>query len=464
MKKILFINPSGISLGHNNGLCYLSSYLKKNGFETKIIDFLNQPGNEDRRLIIAKDYDIIGISIKTLIIDEAIRIITKVKKINPLAILICGGVHISLDGLNFMKENEIFDIGFINESEKSLLDFVQEKNPSEIDGIIYRKDGQIFSNPKKNFIQNLDELPFPDFDSFDIPITEMKNYPLITSRGCPYNCIYCTVQAVNKKWRPRSVESLIMELKTVRPRIKEFHIVDDNFTLQINRVKEFCRCLIRENFNLRWSCPNGIRADILDEELISLMKQSGCYLVNLGIESAHEIVFNNLQKGETLEEVKKAVKMLKKAEIGVIGNFIIGLPESTYEIDLSSVKIAKEMGLDVSLWYPLSIYPFTEVYNQSIKDPKVRFIRDWKEGFRYNFKSKPILSFERENYTADEMTKMFYFANLQTKSYGILIDPKKPLYSRAIDLIRIILRYDPWHLLNHSFNALNILIKYRKVY
>lgn len=464
MKNILLINPPGISLGHNNGLCYLSAYLKINGFNTKIIDLLNQPGNEDQRLMLAKDYDVIGISVKTLIIDEAVRIMDKVKKINPKAILICGGVHISLDGFNFMKENEIFDFGFINESENSLLDLLRGKNPKEIDGIIYRKDDQIISNPKQNFVQDLDELPLPDFDSFDIPITEIKNYPLITSRGCPYNCTYCTVQAVNKKWRPRSVESLIRELKTVRPRIHEFHIVDDNFTLQINRVKEFCRQLIRENLNLRWSCPNGIRADILDPELVSLMKQSGCYLVNLGIESANEAVFKNIQKGETLEEVKQAIKMLKKEKIGVIGNFIIGLPGSTYEIDLDSVRAAKNMGLDVSLWYPLSIYPHTEVYNQSMKDPKVKFIRDWKEGFRYNFNDKPILSFERQDYTAKEMIKMFYFANLQTRSYGILIDPKKPLYSRAADLIKIILKYDPRHLFSHSFNALKILIKYRKVY
>jgi radical SAM superfamily enzyme YgiQ (UPF0313 family) len=269
---------------------------------------------------------------------------------------------------------------------------------------------------------------------------------------------------VNKKWRPRSVESLISELKTVRSRIKEFHIVDDNFTLQINRVKEFCRRLIAENLNLRWSCPNGIRADIMDEELISLMKRSGCFLVNLGIESADETVFRNIKKGETLEEVKTAVKMLHQEGIGVIGNFIIGLPGSTYEIDLKSVKAAKEMRLDVSLWYPLSIYPYTEVYQMYQQDPTVKMLCDWKKGFRYNFKGKPILSFEREDYTAEEMIKMFYYANLQTNSYGILIDPKKPLFFRAMDLLKIIFKYDPFMVFSHSFKALGILLKYRKTY
>jgi len=464
MKNVLLINPPGISLGHNNGLCYLTAYLKKKKIEVKIIDFLNQPGNEDERLLQAKNYEVIGISIKTLVVEEAIKIAQKIKNISPHTIIICGGVHISLDGENFLKENDIFDFGFINESENSFVEFMQGKKLEEIDGLIYRKENKVISNPKKKFIQILDDLPFPDFDSFDIPLKEIKNYPLITSRGCPYSCIYCTVQVINKKWRARTVESLISELKTVRPRIKEFHIVDDNFTLNINRVKDFCHRLIEERLNLKWSCPNGIRADIIDEELVSLMKKSGCYLVNLGIESANEEVFKTIKKGETLNEIKEAVKMLKKEGIVVIGNFIIGLPGSTYKIDLESVKIAKKIGLDVSLWYPLSIYPHTEVYDLSINDKNVKFIRDWKQGFRYNFKGKPILSFERENYTAQEMTTMFYLANLKSKSYGVLIDPKKKLFSRAIDLTKIILKYDPLLIFNHSYHAFKILLRYRKTY
>jgi len=266
MKSILLINPPGISLGYNVGLCYLASILKKNGFYVKIIDFLNQPGNEDQRLLQAKDYDVIGISIKTLVIDDSIRIMKKVKKINDKAALICGGVHISLDGYNFMKENNLFDIAFLNECEDSIIDFMKGKKLENIDGVIYQNKGTLAINAKEDFDIDLDKLPFPDFDSFDMPLKTIKNYPLLTSRGCPYNCIYCSVQVVRKKWKARSVESLISELKSVRSRISEFHIVDDNFTLKIERVKEFCIRLIAENFNLKWSCPNGIRADMLDDE------------------------------------------------------------------------------------------------------------------------------------------------------------------------------------------------------
>jgi radical SAM superfamily enzyme YgiQ (UPF0313 family) len=464
MKKILLINPPGISLGYNVGLCYLTAVLKKNGFEVKIIDFLNQPGHENKSLLQAKDYDVIGISIKTLVMDEAIKIAQKVRKINDKAKIICGGVHISLDGINFMKENEVFDFGFVNDSEESLVDFMKGKPLKNIGGIIYRKNGKIFLNPRRIPKLELDTLPYPDFNSFDIPLKIIRNYPLVTSRGCPYSCIYCTVQAVSKKWRARPAESLVAELKKVRHMIKEFHIVDDNFTLSINRVKEFCRMLIKEKLNLRWSCPNGIRADILDEELVKLMKNSGCYLVNLGIESLDEEVFDRIKKGEKLSDIKRAIKLIKKEGIVVIGNFIIGLPGSTYKIDMASVKKAKKLGLDVSLWYPLSIYPTTEVYNEYIHDRNIRLLTDWKKGFKYNFTRNPTLTFEKGNYRKEEIIKMFFTANLKSKSYGILIDPKKPLLSRAIDLLFIILRYDPINVFNHIFHAFRILLKFRKVY
>ncbi len=464
MKNILLINPPGLSLGYNVGLGYLAANLKKYGFKVKILDFLNQPGEEEKRLLQAKEYDIVGISIKTLGLAKAVELMKKVKAINPKALLIAGGVHVSLDEYNFMKENPLFDVGFMNDAEQSLLEFMQGRSMQSIEGIAYRKGKNVLVNPRRKAGLNLDELPYPDFDSFDVPLGKIGNYPLLTSRGCPYNCIYCTVQLVNKKWVPRTVDNLIKELKYVFPRIKEFQIVDDNFTLRIDRVKEFCRQLITEKINLRWSCPNGIRADIIDEELVRLMKSSGCYLVNLGIESLDEQVFNHIQKGEKLEAITRAIRMLKKEGIIVIGNFIIGLPGSTFKIDMNSVKKARKLGLDVALWYPLSVYPKTEVYKEYIQDKNIRFITDWKEGFRYNFNNRPKLSFEKKDYTKEEMIKMFFLANLKSKSYGILLDPKKPLWRRGLDLVKIILRYDPFLLPYHVWGAFNILLRFRKVY
>ena len=464
MRNILLINPPGLSLGYNVGLCYLTANLKTHGFEVKIIDFLNQPGDEEKRLLQAKDYDIVGISIKTLGLAKAVEIMKKVKTINPRATLIAGGVHVSLDEYNFMKDNPLFDVSFMNDAEQSLLEFIQGKSMKNIEGAVYRSGNNIRINPRRKTAINLDELPYPDFDSFDIPLKKIGNYPLLTSRGCPYNCIYCTVQLVNKKWVPRTVDNLIKELKTVRHRIREFQIVDDNFTLNINRVKEFCRRLIAEKTNLRWSCPNGIRADIMDEELVKLMKKSGCYLVNLGIESLDENVFNRIKKGEKIEDIIGAILMLKKEGIIVIGNFIIGLPGSTFKIDMGSVKKARRLGLDVALWYPLSVYPKTAVYEEYIRDKNIRFITDWKEGFQYNFTNRLKLSFEKGDYTKEAMIKMFFLANLKSRSYGILLDPKKPLWRRGLDLLGIILRYDPFLLPYHMWSAFNILLRFRKVY
>ena len=413
--KIVLIDPKGLTLGLNSGLGYLASSLKKKGHKVTVIDFNNKTGNEKKRLLKATNADYVGISIKSFTLAESIRLAKEVKKINNKAVLIAGGPHITIDGYNFLNDNKEFDIVVLGEAENAILDITKGKKTEKIKGIIYRKNGNVISNGKREWKNNLNRIPLPDYGDFDSVINnKIETYPLVTSRGCPYNCTYCSVCIViGKIWRARKPENIIEELKQAKKRygIKAFNILDDNFTLDIKRVKKICQLLIDNNLNLRWSCPNGIRADRIDKELIQLMKKSGCYSISFGIESGNKEVFDKINKGEQLSDVENAIKMAKSEGIEVNGFFIIGLPGSTYKKDKESMEFAKKLELNSSSWGILVPYPGTKIWDWMNENKDVRILKNWKEGFHIGIKPSPV--FETRQYKANEMIKAYYIANIK---------------------------------------------------
>lgn len=201
MKKlnIALIDPKGVVKELNAGLGYLASILAKEGHNVKVVDLNNYEDNEKERLRRIIYSDIIGISIKTSTIKEGLRIAKFIKNNNKNVILICGGPHIKIDGYDFMKENNIFDIGVIGEGEQVFIDIIKNKKRKEIDGIIYRENKEIKINPLKERIKDLNKLPFPAYHLFDSIHNEINNYPIVTSRGCPYDCNYCSVPNIMGK-------------------------------------------------------------------------------------------------------------------------------------------------------------------------------------------------------------------------------------------------------------------------
>jgi radical SAM superfamily enzyme YgiQ (UPF0313 family) len=339
--------------------------------------------------------------------------------LNPEAKIIAGGPHVMVDGYNLMKDNDVFDLGVFGEAEHAFKEIIEGKPPEEIDGIIYRNGDNIIKNRAREWMINLDELPFPiydDFDSvnFDGKIHNIDVWPLVTSRGCPYTCTYCNVPTViGRKFRTRSGENILAELRYAREKYgsKEFKVLDDNFTLLMDRAKDMCHLFINEKLDMKWTCPNGIRADRLDEELCTLMRKSGCYSMSIGVESGDPEVFEKIRKGEKLEDVERGIKTAQAAGIKVHGFFIIGLIGSTYEADRRSMEFAKRLGISAS-WGILVPYPGTEVWEQIKKDSKARVLRDWKEGFHVGARPKPV--FDTEDYTADERVRAYYYANMTT--------------------------------------------------
>src|SRR3989338_5704299 len=257
----------------------------------------------------------------------------------------------------------------------------------------------------------VDRMELEDFSGtvYNIEVEDDHTY---TANGFLVN--NCNVPVViGRKFRTRSKENILEELRWAQEhyKSKEFKVLDDNFTLLMDRAKEMCKYFIDEGMDMKWTCPNGIRADRLDEELCNLMKKAGCYSMSIYIESGDPDVFDKIRKGEKLADVEKGIKFAQKAGIKVHGFFIIGLVGSTYESDKRSMEFAKRMGISAS-WGILVPYPGTEVWEQVKADPNTRMLRDWKEGFHIVARPKPV--FDTPQYTAEERVKAYYLANMST--------------------------------------------------
>lgn len=375
--KILLINPNrtyyqgskGARLGLPLGLLYMAAVLEKNNYKPKVFDCLNAAqtkiwsendkiihGVSDQYIIEAiknENPDIVGITSPfTAQIDNAINIANLVKEIDKNITVVVGGPHVSIRGQEFLEGNKNIDIGVKGEGEYVFLEIVKKlENNQEIGdvkSIIYRDhSGKIIENEFGGFIKNLDDLPYPAYHLIDFeryysflkqglktrPGEFKRSISMITSRGCPFDCVFCSIHLhMGKIFRAHSADYVIKHIKQVVDNFKVDHISleDDNFTLDLVRAKKILQGIIDLKINLTWDTPNGIRADRFDEELAALMKKSGCSGIIFGIESGSQRVLDEIiNKNLKLDEVIKAVALAKKYNLKTNAFFVIGFPGET---------------------------------------------------------------------------------------------------------------------------------------
>ena len=267
----------------------------------------------------------------------------KIKEVFPQKMVILGGVYPSLTPQDaFCSDIDYYVVG---EGERPLLDIASGKNPEQIQGVIaYGKSCQKIACAK--IIENLDEIPFParnklpmrQYLSFCSPRRDrIKTASMITSRGCPYNCTFCSIHSITGfKWRMRSVDNVIAEIKLLVNDFGVEHIEfeDDNLTLDKNRMQEIAQGIILLNnkgANISWSAPNGVRVDMLDEELLKNIKESNCVFLNLAIESGDPDMLKRMNKRLNLDKVLEIAQICKRLQINTNAFFMIGYPGETEE-------------------------------------------------------------------------------------------------------------------------------------
>ncbi|MFC2006757.1 B12-binding domain-containing radical SAM protein, partial [Chloroflexota bacterium] len=347
-KVLLFIPPAFTfkdSLDVNPlpplGLGYLGAVLEDAGIEAKIVDCLIEGwGNRvevadniiriglsfDRIEGIIRDYapDIVGVNnLFTKQRDNAHKIYELAKRVDSNIITIGGGAHPTVMPELVLTDNNA-DFVVLGEGETTLIGLVNvlegRSNISTLDGVGYKENGQIKIIPKTKFIPDLDKLPFPARHLLDMEryfglkeshgTRRKKRYsPIITSRGCPVKCTFCSAHKVwGRKFRQRSPENVIAEMKHLKEKyeIEELMFEDDNITLNIKRAEKIFDLMIEEKFNFIWDTPNGVAAFTLNENLISKIKRSGCYSLNLAFESGNQyVLYNIIKKPLKLERAKQ---------------------------------------------------------------------------------------------------------------------------------------------------------------
>lgn len=368
------------------GLGYLASSVKDIA-EVEIIDAI-----KDRltvRNIIKKlerkKFDVVGFQCYTVDFNTVKMLARLSKKIKPKPILIAGGPQPTLDPMNTLKYIDV-DYIFLGDSEISFSMFVRllknkkltKSKISKIPGFAYRNKNKIKVNPI-SYPEDLDKYN-PSWRLYglkDYPLAPHGAFckqspiaPLIITRGCPFNCKYCGGPKISgRRIRSHSVDFIIKQIEILVKKygIKEVHIEDDNFTMDREFVKRFCKMLIKKRFGITWTCPNGVRVDTLDEKLLNLMKKSGLYSLSVGIESGSDRVRKLMRKNLDTKTIEEKIKLIRKCGIDVIGFFIVGYPGETVEDINKTIDFACRLDLKRATFSAFKPFPGTDIYEELVK-------------------------------------------------------------------------------------------------
>lgn len=405
--KILFIRPpqNTRALFHIMpplGLGYLISAVKKRNLDVEVefIDCLLRNLSCQRLISEIKNSrpDVICFSVYTHDLNSVKAVSSLIKKqISERIVIIVGGPHPSAapqHTLNFLAD---VDFAFKGEAEiglPSLIEYLQNKSGTspfewniqleQIPGLIGRGKKPDIRVNKQTFTEDLDSLGFPDWKLL-IPHNYLKTChgvffkkdlfaPIFATRGCPQFCGFCAAHNVmGRKVRKRSIAHIIGEILYLKHyfKIKEFHFLDDNFTADKEFVTAFCKEILTRNIRILWCCPNGIRVDTVDEEMLDIMKESGCYSIFLGIESGSQRVLDRMNKRLKLYQIESKVKLIKSKGFEMTGFFIMGYPGETREEMRKTINFAKNLPIDcadISNFLPL---PGTTAFKSLFKNNEI---------------------------------------------------------------------------------------------
>ncbi len=377
MLKIALINPAQSTRYPQPpmGLAQIAAVLEGKGYQVTIVDTNALRLKVQDVVSCVVDADIAGLTAMTPTVSAMLEIARAIKDAKPELPIILGGAHATLLPEETLATASEIDIIVRGEGEETIIELLQaleNKQPlSEVRGISYRKDGEVVSNQLRSKNVELDSLPFLAYHL--LPWKRYKPHPphgralpfavVITSRGCPYQCAYCSKPIFGSKFRAQSPERVVEELTYYQDKlgIKEFAFYDDVFTLDKKRAYAIADMMIQERLSMHWTCET--RVNLVDKELLSHMKQAGCYAIAYGIESASREILDALCKDITLEQIEEAVRISREIGLQTVGYFMIGSPGESPETIKQTIQFAKKLKLDFAQFAVTTPFPGTRLYD-----------------------------------------------------------------------------------------------------
>ena len=369
---------------HPLGLMYLAAYARKQGHaDISLIDNRLEGWGLDRLLekTLAEKPKVVGMTALTMEASVMYAFSRMLRDKAPQVFQIAGGVHAT----HFTEEalrDSCVDVAVLGEGEVTFTEIMDllsiKKSWSDLPGIAYQENGELVKTAPRPLIEDMDGMPFPAWDLIpvqryfgkpmgDLLFSRRELMSLYTSRSCPYECIYCH-NLFGRGFRPRSAKNVFEEVHTLYHQygIREFHIQDDIFNLRTDRAMEFCEQVIQSGMRCTFAFPNGMRADIMTEDLLKAMKRAGVKRIAYSIESASPRIQKLIRKRLDLDKASRIAEMTAKMGILTKGFFMLGFPTETKEEMETTIRFARESSFHIVNFSRVLPNRGTELYNMVV--------------------------------------------------------------------------------------------------
>jgi len=404
--KVLLINPSLLSetIGHYSkgvektrgvypslGLLSIAAVLERKNHQLRVIEC----DVEERPQLVLEETlrtfkpEVVGIYTMTWTFRQACAMVKKVRALLPHAKVIAGGPHVvSFPTLSI--EYGDFDYAVMGEGEETIVELMEtieeRKDVHTIRGIVCKDHGSIVQTENRPYIEDVNTIPFParhlvPMDRFRDVFTRHQRFAtMISSRGCPFDCTYCDRKnRMGRKWRARDPLNIVEEVREVAEkfRIGEFMFFDDEFVISKRRTYEFCEQLLQQGLNVLWECR--ARVDMVDRNLLEVMRRAGCYRIRFGFESGDNEILKVLKKGITVEHSIETARYAKEVGIEIVGYFMMGSPEETPETLRKTLELALTLDPDYAVFSKTILIAGSELFSWGVENGVIE--KDYWEKF-----------------------------------------------------------------------------------
>lgn len=397
--KVLFVNPPQTASKYKFmgviapplGIAYMAGVLQENNIDVEILDASAEDMDfkDVEKELLKRKPDLVALTALTPTIGRALETAQVVKETLPDSIVVMGGYHPTFNFIETLEDENV-DIVIRGEGEYIMLNLVQalenQSSLHDVKGIVFedKNSKEIVVNPEAPLIQDLDELPFPALNLLPMEkyrLLDMDTHmtTMITTRGCPMQCSFCSSAAMHgKKIRERSVENIVDEIEYLKTNydIDTIAFMDDTFTLKKRKVMAICDEILKRNIEIMWGCTS--RVDTLDEKLLKKMKEASCITIFIGVESADQQQLDNMCKNTTIAKIENAFKIAHKLKIRTIASVALGMPGDTKEIMNKTVKFVHKLKPNYAIYSLATPYPGTRFYKEAFEKNLIK-IKDWSK-------------------------------------------------------------------------------------